>query len=569
MEYSYCFVFCMLYNAGMMNRTQKSVAKGAALLGAMGFASKIIGAVYTIATTNIVGKHGMSYYTTAFPVYTFLLAISSAGLPVAISKMVAERIALDDYSAAHTVFSKAIKAMFAIGLVTSIFMISLSRPIATAIGRPDASLAIAAIAPSLFFVAIISAYRGYFQGMQQMMPTAVSQIIEQVIKVIAGLLLAWLWIGKGEIYGAAGAVLGITISEVFAFIYLSILYRARIADFKKQTTSRHHAELTKNIGRKLIILATPIIVGSCAMPLVQLADATIITNTLNGMKSVVLLGQQIILNSRIVDSLFSLLTAYVNPIINMPAVFSLALAVSLVPAISRSKAHGDLKGISNKAGIGLKLAMLIGLPCAAGLFLLSTPIIHLLFVKLKGDDLLIAGNLMRIMSAAVLFLTVLQTMTGILQGLGKTYLPVINLFIGIFVKILISIFIIRIPAVNIQGAAYGTVACYAIAAVLDVIFVIKYAKIKIQILQDFIKPILATACMGLVVYFIMPHMAVGEYSRITTISIILIAIVAYVFFTFFLGAINKDDVDYLPGGKRIKSIMIGLRIWKADDSVAK
>ncbi len=550
----------------MMGKTQKSFAKGAAILGGMGIVSKIIGAVYTIATTYIVGTRGMAYYTTAFPVYTFLLALSSAGLPVTISKMVSERTALNDYKAAHAVFRKAIKTMVGIGLVTTIFMIALSRPIATALGRPDASLTIVAIAPSLFFVAIISAFRGYFQGMRQMMPTAVSQIIEQVGKVGVGLLLAWLWIGKGEIYGAAGAVLGIAVSEVFAFIYLSIFYRLRKADFKKQIISLHHADLTENIGRKLIYLATPIIVGACAMPLVQLADTAIITNTLNSMKSIMLFGKEVVLNSKIVDSLFSLLTAYVNPIVNMPAVFSLALAISLVPSISSSKARNDLRGISDKASIGLKLSMLIGLPCAAGLYLLSTPIIHLLFAGLKGDNLIIAGNLMRIMSISVLFLTILQTMTGILQGLGKTYLPVINLFIGIGVKVLISIFFIRMPEVNIRGAAYGTVACYAIAALLDVICVVKYAKARLRIFHNFIKPMLATACMGFAIYVIMPYVASGEYSRLMTIGAILIGIVVYVFFAFLFGAINRWDMEYLPEGKRITSAMIYLGIWKADSS---
>lgn len=555
-----------MYNLKMMSRTQKSFAKGAAILGGMGFVSKIIGAVYTIATTYIVGTHGMSYYTTAFPVYTFLLAISSAGLPVAISKMVSERAVLGDYNAAHEVFRRATKAMVGIGLVTTIFMIVLSGPIATLLGRPDASLAIMAIAPSLFFVAIISAFRGYFQGMQQMMPTAVSQVIEQAGKAGVGLFLAWLWIDKGEIYVAAGAILGITVSEVFAFIYLLVRYRVRITDFKKDVISVHHADLTKNIGRKLIHLATPIVVGACAMPFVQLADAAIITNTLNSLKSITLFGQEVLLNAKIVDSLFSLLTAYVNPIVNMPAVFSLALAVSLVPSVAASKARSDLRGISNKAGIGLKLSMLIGLPCATGLYLLSTPIVHLLFAGLKGENLIIAGNLMSIMALAVLFLTILQTMTGILQGLGKTYLPVTNLFAGIGVKILISILFIRIPEVNIRGAAYGTVVCYAIAALLDVICVVKYAKARLRIVHNFIKPMLATACMGLAVYVIMPHVASGEYSRLMTIGVILIAVVVYAFFAFFFGAINEEDMEYLPGGKRITSVMIRLKIWKAEDS---
>ncbi len=302
------------------------------------------------------------------------------------------------------------------------------------------------------------------------------------------------------------------------------------------------------------------------MPLVQLADTAIITNTLNSMKNIVLFGQEIALNSNIVDSLFSLLTAYVNPIVNMPAVFSLALAVSFVPSISASKARNDLRGISKKASIGLKLSLLIGLPCATGLFLLSTPVIHLLFAGLKGDNLIIAGNLMRIMSISVLFLTILQTMTGILQGLGKTYLPVINLFVGIGVKILISILLIRMPEVNIRGAAYGTVACYAIAAFLDVICVVKYAKARLRIFHNVIKPMLATACMGFVVYIIMPHVASGEYSRLMTLGVILLGIVVYAFFAFLFGAINQEDMEHLPGGKRITSTMIRLGIWKADSN---
>jgi stage V sporulation protein B len=556
-----------------MNKTNKSFAKGAAILGGMGFVAKLIGAVYTIATTYIIGTHGMSYYTTAFPVYTFLLAISSAGLPVAISKMVAERTTLHDYKAAHTVFRKAMRSMVIIGLITTALMIGFSRPIATALGRTDASLAIAAIAPSLFFVAIISAYRGYFQGMQRMAPTAISQIIEQIVKVIFGLLLAWLGLrlgkasgveGMDEIYGAAGAVLGITISEAFALAYLLFLYRKRIGSFRVSVKSPNHRKLTRRIGQKLLYLAAPIIVGACAMPLVQLADTAIISNTLNSMKSIVLFGREIAVNPKLVDSLFSLLTAYVNPIINMPAVFSMALAMSLVPAISSFRAQNDLTGVSNTAGIGIKLSMLVGLPCSAGLWLLSTPIIHLLFARLEGDNLIIAGNLLGIMAAAVLFLTILQTMTGILQGLGKTYLPVINLFVGIGVKILISILFIRIPEVNIQGAAYGTLACYAIAALLDVICVLKYAKAKLRIVENFLKPILAVGSMSVIVYFITPHVSSGEYSRLVTIAIVAAAIVLYLVFTLLFGAINKTDMDYLPGGRRLTAVMIRLKIWKAD-----
>ena len=545
-----------------MSNKQRNFVKGAAILGGLGLVSKLIGAVYTIATTNIVGTHGMSYYTTAFPVYTFLLAISSAGLPVAISKMVAERVTLHDYNAAHMVFRTAMKAMVIIGFITTVIMIALSRQIATVLGRPDASLAIVAIAPSLFFVAILSAYRGYFQGMQRMTPTALSQIIEQVSKLVIGLLLAYLWIGKGEIYGVAGAILGITFSEVIALLYLLLLYNRDKYVIKKRILTSVKTNLTKNIGRKLIFLATPVIIGACAMPLVQLADTAIITNTLNSMKSIILFGREVMLNTDTVDSLFSLLTAYINPIINMPAVLSLALAMSLVPSISASRAEGNELGVSEKAGIGLKLSMLIGLPCAAGLYLLSTPIVHLLYSGLSGENLITAGELLGIMAFAVLFLTILQTMTGILQGLGKTYLPVVNLFIGIGVKILVSLVFIRVPEVNIQGAAYGTLSCYGIAALLDVACVIRHTKAKIRFMDNILKPLLAAASMGLIVYMVMPKVASGEYSRLITLAVIAMAMVLYVVFILFFGALNPDDMRYIPGGKRLTSLMIKLRIWK-------
>lgn len=552
-----------------MEKTHKNFVKGAAILGGMGFISKLIGAIYTIASTYIIGTSGMSYYGRAFPIYTFLLALSSAGLPVAIAKMVAERTTLGDYKAAYAVFRRALKAMFFIGLATTVIMIVFSGQIASALGSPDTKFAIMAIAPSLFFVAIMSAYRGYFQGMQRMTPTAVSQMIEQIIKVVAGLTLAAIWVKKGEAYGAAGAVLGISISEVVACLYMMMLYKKKISIFRRREKSVHNKQLTSRIGKHLVFLATPIIIGACAMPIVQNADSTIITHTLNGMKSVILIGKEIILDEKTINSLFSLATTYPNSITNLPAVFSLALSMSLVPSIAVSNAEHSLRGVAMKSGIGIKLSMLIGMPCAAGLYFLATPIMHLLYAGLEGDYLLIGGKLLSILAISVFFLTILQTMTGVLQGLGKTYLPVINLFIGIGAKIVVSLVTIRIPEINVQGAAYGTVACYGIAAILDVICVLKCAHARIRVIDNFFKPMLATAGMSFVVYMLMPHVESGEYSRPLTILVIMAAIAVYVFLIFFFGALKKEDMKFIPGGRRITALMIRLNIWKQDSRFRK
>ena len=210
----------------------------------------------------------------------------------------------------------------------------------------------------------------------------------------------------------------------------------------------------------------------------------------------------------------------------MPAVLSMALAVSFVPAISSSQARNDLSGMARKSAMGLKLSMLIGLPCMVGLYLLSTPIIHLLY-NLGGDLLPTAGRLLSILAISVFFLTILQTMTGILQGLGKTYIPVVNLFIGIVVKIAISLIFIRIPEVNIQGSAIGTAACYTVAAVLDTAFVIKHARLQINIMDDLIKPMLAAGGMGLALFLLMPPGFSLNPSRLLTVFFIIIAVIVY------------------------------------------
>ncbi len=558
---------------------QKNFVKGAAILSSTGIFAKIFGMVYTIITTNVLQSIGMAPYMAAFPVYTFLLALSSAGLPVAISKMVSERIALGDHYAANLVFRKALKAMLLIGLVTSVLMMALSKPISLVLNIPHSDLTIMGIAPALFFVAVMSTYRGYFQGMMRMTPTAVSQIIEQLVKLGVGIALMYLLLPYGTEYGALGAILGITVSEVVSLAYLIFLYNRRKAKIKADIWRSSVTRLRQGIGKKMFYLALPIIIGSCAMPLVQLADSTIITNTLMSMKHIVLFGKEILIDTavigsdaahEIVDSLYGL-TSYINPIINLPAVFSMALAMSLVPAISSSNASHDLSGVASKAGIGFKLSLLIALPCGAGLYLFSEPIISLLYTVKDPLGLGLfaeAGKLMSIMGISVFFLTILQTMTGVLQGLGKTYLPVINLFIGLAVKIAISIITIRIPEINIAGAFYGTAACYFIAALLDVICVIKHTRARISLLNTILKPLLAGAVMGAFLYFALPLVSstgadgVLAYSSIKTLLAVFVAAAVYGFFMLLFRAVNKEDLKYFPGGRRIAAFAVKLHIWK-------
>lgn len=537
-----------------MTKKQKSFVAGAAILGIIGLIVKTIGAVFRIPLANLITEGGMAYYQAAYPTYVFLLAIASAGMPVAISKMVSERVAINDYKGAHDVFRKALRALLLIGLAASVLMLLLSSTIAELVGIPNSKFAFLAIAPSLLFVAVISAYRGYFQGLQMMSPTAFSQLIEQVGKLALGLYFAYLWKDRGLEYGAAGAMLGVTLSEILALLFMLAAYKIRKTDIRLQfsKTSLSSKSEKSGIGRRLFILAMPIIIGACAMPLVQLADTAIVTNALKSMGYA----------QKQAEDLFGLLTGYVNPLINMPAVLSLALAMSLVPAISTSLAKKDFAGAATNSGMGFKLAIIVGLPCAVGFFLLAQPIMNLLFSNLKGNNLATAGELLAVMSVGVLFLTILQTMTGILQGLGKTYIPVLNLIIGVAVKISVSLIYINEPDVNIKGAAIGTVACYAIAAILDVAFVLRYARLKFSLADYIFKPVLAAGVMGAFVYFFYNLLKSSANNTISVLICIAGAIIVYIIMLFAAGSLKKEDMRFIPGGSKVTRFMSKIGFWE-------
>lgn len=529
---------------------QKSFLKGAAVLAVIGIVCKVIGAVFRIPVTNMIGTEGIAYYNTPYSVYAFLLVISSAGLPVAISKMVSERVTLGDYKGAHQIFQTALKALSVIGIITTVIMLLLSGQLADWVKRPEADIGFLAIAPSLFFVSVLSAYRGYFQGLQIMSPTAFSQLVEQLGKLGMGLYFANLWKAKGVAFGAAGAVFGVTLSELLALIFIMIIYYRHKGKIRLQMAKGVSSKGLSGVGKQLFVLAFPIVMGAMAMPLVNTADTAIVGNALYDMGYA--LGDA--------NSLFGTFTGVVNPLVNMPAILSLALAMSLVPAISASKARKDEAGVARKADMGFRLALLVGLPCAAGFYLLSQPIIHMLYSSVQGQELLTAGELLRIMAAGVLFLTIVQTTTGILQGLGKTYVPVINLFIGVAVKIAASLILIRNPELNIKGAAIGTVACYATAGILDIICVIKYAHFRLKIVDHIIKPLFAAGVMGVFVYFTYPLLARIMPDKITAVMEIATAGLLYLILVFAF-VLKKSDMAFLPGGGRITRVMEKLKIW--------
>ena len=529
-----------------MEKKKVSFVQGAAILGIAGLIVKVIGAAFRIPLANTIGLIGTSYYDTAYPYYSWLLVISSSGLPTAISKMVSERVTLGDYRGAHRVFTTAMQILCCIGLLTSILMFFGSDYIARLHMLPEAAYCFKALAPALFFVALMCAYRGYMQGMQQMVPTAISQVVEQVGKLAVGLTLAFMLLDAGPEYAAMGALIGVTVSELLALIYVMLSYRRRWPKIRARLERSVRREVEPVAGR-LIAIALPITIGASISPLASVVDSALIIRIL------LKLGYA----KETAQTAFSLMRTNVATLTNMPGVLTMALAMSLVPAISAFSAKRDHAGIQDTARLGLKLALIIGLPCAVGLFVLASPILAMLYPNLTEGELTLAVDLMHTSSIGVIFLSLVQSMTGVIQGMGKPNVPVFNLFIGFVLKVASLLALMNIPQINIQGAAVSTVVCYAFAGIADTIYVIRRAKLRLGLVDVLLKPVLSSGVMGFVVFMIYSFMQEMEHQALPTLAAVAVGVFAYGVMAIYFRFFTREELAYIPGGQRIRKLMYG------------
>ena len=529
-----------------MEKKKVSFVQGAAILGIAGLIVKVIGAAFRIPLANTIGLIGTSYYDTAYPYYSWLLVISSSGLPTAISKMVSERVTLGDYRGAHRVFTTAMQILCCIGLLTSILMFFGSDYIARLHMLPEAAYCFKALAPALFFVALMCAYRGYMQGMQQMVPTAISQVVEQVGKLAVGLTLAFMLLDAGPEYAAMGALIGVTVSELLALVYVMLSYRRRWPKIRArlERSVRREAE---PVAARLIAIALPITIGASISPLASVVDSALIIRIL------LKLGYA----KETAQTAFSLMRTNVATLTNMPGVLTMALAMSLVPAISAFSAKRDHAGVQDTARLGLKLALIIGLPCAVGLFVLASPILAMLYPNLTEGELTLAVDLMHTSSIGVIFLSLVQSMTGVIQGMGKPNVPVFNLFIGFVLKVASLLALMNIPQINIQGAAVSTVVCYAFAGIADTIYVIRRAKLRLGLVDVLLKPVLSSGVMGFVVFMIYSFMQEMEHQVLPTLAAVAVGVFAYGVMAIYFRFFTREELAYIPGGQRIRKLMYG------------
>ncbi len=525
--------------------------KGAFILGMAGILVKIVGAFFRIPLGNIIGSEGIGYYQVAYPIYTFLLSFSAAGFPTAISKLVSEKRARGNIRGGHKVFQTSFKILAVLGVISFLILgLGARFLVNNFIKSPSSYYSVLALAPALLFIPLMAAYRGYFQGLKDMAPTAISQVMEQIGRVIIGLGLATFLLSLGTEYAAAGASFGATAGGIAGLITMLIIYfrqkKKIVSEF--QPLDQYEEEPFGQIAKDLLRIAIPITLGAAVLPLINMIDSMVVLRRL----------QSIGFSYEQANSLFGQLTGMAVTLIQLPPVLTAALSMSIVPVIAESMVKKDIAAVQNDTKSAVRISLLIGLPSFAGLAVLSTPIMTMLFPKEPAS----AGQVLLFLSFATLSLSMVQTLTGILQGLGKPEIPVRNLLIGALSKLVVTYVLTGIPWLNVKGAALGTVTAYTVATILNFIALRKYTKVKFEFTQFALKPIISTAIMGIVVYFAysLAYPIVGN--TLSTIASIAVGGTIYGLMLLITGTMVEEDFELLPKGNKIAKVLKKAKLLK-------
>lgn len=518
-----------------MTKQKETFLKGAAILGIAGVIVKILGAVFRIPLVWIITSVGIGYYQTAYPIYVVLVGIATSGFPVAISKMVSERRVVGNYKGADKVFRLVFKILIAFGILASAgVFFGAEYLVNERLHNPKAYYAMIALSPALLIVPIMAAFRGYFQGHNDMRPSAISQIVEQVARVIAGLGLAWLLVPKGLEYGAAGGTFGATAGALAGLLVMLYMYFKKSEDPKETIENTFFEEESNTkILREMFHIALPIIIGALVMPVMVLIDLALVMGRL----------EAIGFTNDQANAMYGQLTGMVATLVNLPQVVTSAVAISLVPIISSAFATADNEKLEKNTSLGIRVSLLLGLPAGVGLFALSTPIMMMLFPKEPAS----VGVLLAISAIGAVFLSIIQSTTSVLQGMGRAHIPVINLFIGAGIKFILTYILTGIPSLNVKGAALSTVAAYIVAACLDYIAVRLRVNFKVDKKQFIFGPLLTVTLMGLSargVYELVYMLTIRN--SISVLAGILIGAVVYAGALFMTGTITKEELKNLP-----------------------
>ena len=533
----------------MSNQKKQSFLGGAAILASAVVIVKIIGAFYKLPLNNILGAQGKTYFNTAYYIYNVLLTVSTAGLPLAISKMTSEAHAQGRENEKRKIFRTAIWLFFGLGLVGSLLMFFGAAQLAAFMNNDMARLPIQALAPAVFCVCLLACMRGYTQGQGNMKPTAASQVLEALCKLGIGLPLAWyvLKVGMSLDAGAAGAIFGVTIGTVISMLFL-IGY---LLTHRERTDSLDVPSGSGALMKRILVIGIPITLSNSAMSIINILDTKIVLGQLqNGL--------------HLMEEEASTLYGQYSMAMDMPnmvASFVYPVTMSLIPFAAAALARKDNAEADRIISSAFRLIAILALPAGVGLSVLSTPI-ELLVLPMQREDALAAGPHLRILGFALIFICIMILTNAILQTYGKERIPIFTVIAGGVTKILMNYILVGNPDINIKGAPVSTLCCYMVIVGLNLFFVWKYSPKKPHYLQLFAKPVVATALMGAAAWAVhgfvdraLSGLGVYTANAAGVLAGIAAGVVVYAVLVIALRILRADDVRSIPKGETLIKLL--------------
>ena len=562
-------------------KNKKRIFSGAAVLLVGSVVAKMLGALYRIPLTNILGAEGMGMYQLVFPVYALFMVLATAGIPTSLSRTVAEKRALGENAKKY--FAVAMCALLVLGLTFGLLMGALSDVLAKRQGNADTRFGFLIIAPAITFVCVISGFRGYFQGQMYMLPTALSNVVEQVVKLAVGIGVSYALAKRGVIYAVCGALFGVTVSEIVTAAYMGATYLFRAkkekrdrlvaqvslqdydlqsggflqgetsmrggengdnADFRSMKKSRFE-KVSRSELKGMLRVALPIAAVAALMPLANFFDSIIIVNMLKAFG----------LEQGVATAQYGIISGPVNSLINMPVVAIMSLAVAVVPSVSASRATRDIDGVMLKSSLCVRLAYLLGIPFAFYLAVFARNVIGALYPALFEQNTIVAVNVLRITAANVVFLSVMQIYVSLLQAVDKTKYAVFSLIAGIIVKIVLDVVLTRYIGIN--GAAIASLALPLVAYFCTLVSYYKICGLRLE--KNVGLNLLSGVIMALC------GIAVGSFIKNDVASLAVgfaVCAVVYVWLAFLFNLVGKDDIPHLPLKKLLWALHRTIRFWE-------
>ena len=546
---------------------KQTFLQGTAVLAMATVLVKLMGFLFKVPLNNIIGEDGFGYFNTAYDVYNVLLMISTTGLPVAMSRMISQAQTLGNHAQIKRIYRTSLYVFLTIGMVGSLGMLFFCRQLSVMVTTNENSwAAIAALAPCVLLICLVSAYRGFFQGQSNMTPTSVSQIFEAVTRLVVGLGLAWLVMKlTGEAYvrmqgivlasgetaqdygditlAAGGAILGVTLGSLISVVYLHHKFRQsnQILSLGGGT-----AKSTRSTMKELLSIAVPITLGSAGLQVINLFDTMIYMRRLTGALQ---------WTEKMADSAKGVYN-FCQTVFALPCSFIPTITIAVIPAITASLTRKDLAEAKATSESSVRTMALIAMPCAAGLFVMAEPVIRLLCSTYTEDKIQLAATMLAILGLTVIFNSLVLLLNAIMQAHGDVVTPVVNMLIGGIIKIIVNYILVGQPNLNIVGAPIGTFICYISITALDLIAMKRHISARPAIFKNIIRPGLASAIMGaatFMVYRVLSN-AISSWKLACLLSLAF-AVVLYAVLVVFLRCLTYEDCMLLPKGEKIAKIL--------------